>query len=365
MKKLFEMVENNNYNDLKQTIVLNPTINLTLIKSHCSLLYTSVRYRAKECFDILVEIPSVISFENTISNSALSIAIEYYINGMNQSNKYYIDRLLENKIHIHDILHRSIKDKDLFLYLYDKVDKTKLKVLLLIQKSLLENCIYVFECLMDTVNVLDMGINRKYEILIEIIAKDNIEALTIFMKNNINIKEYTFLLYSAIMYDSINIFNYFYNIYNKMSKEELNNIPNVNNIKSIFSNNRYKSVNKMKMISMILKLDINFTNISQSIADLYTQSLNIYSPYNKNLLELSGYNIIELLFENKLVLTNPTSYINIPNFNKVLTRTFTNEIIKNNFHKMIANFFDICLKYKFKPIDEIQILLEKYKIPIN
>jgi hypothetical protein len=370
MKKLFEMVENNNYNDLKQIIVSNPTINLGLQKSRCSLLYTSVRYRAKECFDILVEIPSVISFENGHYNSALSVAIEYYINGRNQSNKYYIDRLLENKMKAHNVLFRSIKDKNLFLYLYDKVDKTNIQFLQIVHKSLEEGCMDVFECMVDTAIGLNQlgvinGINIVYEILNEVISKDNTEALDIIMKYNINIKGYSFLLYNAITYDSINTFNYFYNIYSKMSKEDLNNIPNVTNIRSIFPDNRYKSVHRIKMISMILKLGIKFVNVSQSISELYIQSLNQYPTYSRNFLELYGYDVINLLFENKLILTNPITHINFPIFSKVLSRTFTSEVVKNNYFNTIAKFFDICSKYNFKPTDEVQNLLQKYKIPVK
>jgi len=370
MNILFEMVENNNYNDLKQTIVSNPTINLAVKKSGCSLLYNSVKYRAKECFDILVEIPHVITYENTCYVSALSLAIKYYINGKNQSNKYYIDILLENKMTVHNILSHSIKDKELFLYLYDKVDKTTLPILQIINKSLVEGCIYAFECIVDTVINYNLNINNeinyKYEILNEIIAKDNMEALEIFMNNNIQIKNYPFLLYNALKHDSINTFNYFYNIYNKMSIEDLNKIPNVNNIQYIFYDMYYyKNGIKMNMFNMLFKLGIKFENVSLLTADFYTKSLNQFSTYNKNILELLGYNIIILLFENKLIVTNPIEYINIPVFSKVISRTFSNETTKTHFNSIIGRFFDICMTYNFKPTPEIQQLLQKYKIPVK
>lgn len=370
MNRLFEMVENNNYNDLKQIIVSNPTIDLALKKSSCSLLYNSVKYRSKECFDILVEIPSVITYENTSYNSALSLAIKYYINGRNQTNKYYIDILLENKMTVHSVLSHSIKDKELFLYLYDRVDKTKLPILQIINKSLIEGCIYAFECIVDTVINYNLDINNeinlKYEILNEIIVKDNMEALEVFMSKNINIKEYSFLLYNALKHGSINTFNYFYNIYNKMSIEDLNKIPNVNNINSIFYEmHYYKNGTKMNMFNMLFKLGIKFGNVSLLIADFYTKSLSQYSCYIKNILELLGYNIIILLFENKLIVTNPIEYINIPIFSKAISRTFSNETIKAHFNSMVGRFFDICATSNFKPTPEIQQLLQKYKIPLK
>jgi hypothetical protein len=369
MKKLFEMVENNDYNELKQTIVLNPNVNLSLQKSRWSLLYTSVKYRAKECFDILVEIPSVIAYENTHYQSALSVAVDYYINGRNQSNKYYIDRLVENKMKAQNVLFRSIKDKDLFLYLYDKVDKTKIQFLQIVHRSLEEGCMDVFECVVDTAIGLNQlgvinGTNTVYEILVAVIAKDNMEALEIFMKNHINIKQYSFLLYTVIKNGSMNAFNYFYNIYSKMSKEELNNIPNVSNLDAILYDNYYKE-NKTTMFNMIFKLGINFGNVALSIASIYTQSLYSYSEYHRNFLEQNGYENIKLLFENKLVTTNPTVYINIPNFTKVLSRTFTLQQVQINYMNTIAKFFDICIKYNYKPTDELQLLLTKYKIPVK
>ena len=369
MKKLFEMVENNDYNELKQTIVLNPNINLSLQKSRCSLLYTSVKYRATECFDILVELPHVITYEDTIYQSALSVAVDYYINGKNQSNKYYIDRLIENKMKVHNVLFRSVKDKDLFLYLYDKVDKTKIQFLQIVHRCLNEGCMDVFECVVDTVIGLNQlgvinGTNIVYEILNEIIAKDNMVALEIFMKNNINIKQYSFLLYTAIKYGSMNTFNYFYNIYSKMSKEELNNIPNATNLNSILYDNFYKET-KMDMINMVFKLGINFGNVALSIATMYTQSLCSYSEYQRNYLEQNGYEKMKLLFENKLVTTNPTVYINIPSFTKVLSRTFTLHQVQINYTNTIAKFFNICIKYNYKPTEELQLLLTKYKIPVK
>jgi hypothetical protein len=369
MKKLFEMVENNNYNELKQAIVLNPNINLSVNCSRWTLLYTSVKYRATECFDILVDIPSVIAYENTHYQSALSVAVDYYINGKNQSNKYYIDRLVENKMNAQNVLFRSVKDKDLFLYLYDKVDKTKIQFLQIVHKSLEEGCMDVFECVVDTAIGLNQlgvinGINIVYEILVAVMAKDNMEALEIFMKNHINIKQYSFLLYTIIKNGSMNAFNYFYNIYSKMSKEELNNIPNVSNLDAILYDNYYKDT-KLTMFNMIFKLGINFGNVALSIATMYTQSLSIYSEYHRNHLEQNGYENMKLLFENKLVTTNPTVYINIPSFTKVLSRTFTLHQVQINYTNTIAKFFDICIKYNYKPTEELQLLLTKYKIPVK
>lgn len=369
MKRLFEMVENNNYNELKQTVILNPNINLSLEKSRCSLLYTSVKYRATECFNILVGIPSVIAYENTHYQSALSVAVDYYINGKNQNNKYYIDRLIENEMKVHNVLIRSVKDKDLFLYFYDKVDKTKIPFVQLVHRSLEDGCMDVFECVVDTlIGLNELGVingtNTIYETLQEIISKDNMEALEIIMKMNINIKQYSFLLYTAIKYGSINTFNYFYNIYSKMPKEELNNIPNATNLNSILYDTYYKE-NKKNMVNMVFKLGINFGNVALSIANIYTQSLYSYSEYHKNYLEQNGYENIKLIFENKLVTTNPIVHINIPSFTKVLSRTFALQQVQVNYMNTIAKFFDICMKYNYKPTEELQLLLTKYKIPIK
>jgi hypothetical protein len=372
MKKLFEMVENNNYNELKQAVVLNQNINLSIEKSRCSLLYTSVKYRAKECFDILVEIPSVIAYENTIYQSALSVAVDYYINGRNQSNKYYIDRLVENKMTVHNVLFRSIKDKELFFYLYDKVNKTKIQFSQIIYMSLANRCMDVFECVVDTIFGLNQlgvinGTNIIYETLHEIIAKDNMEALGIFMKNNINIKQYSFLLYSAVKNGSINTFNYFYNYYSKLTKEELNAIPNVGYMHTILYDifNNYNKENRINMLLRVFKLGINFTNVNASIIEFFMKSLSHYSSYTKCSLDTYGYEIINLFFENKQVTTNPLLNLSIPNFTNVVSRTFQNQIIQTNYMNTIAKFFDICMKYNYKPTDEVQLLLTKYKIPVK
>jgi len=368
MKRLFEVVENNNYNELQREIDINPNINLSYYKSQFSLLSTAVKYRAKECFDILVEFPSVITFDNSHYYNSLSVAVNYYINGRNQSNKYYIDRLIEKKMNVINVLPRSVKDIDLFFYLYDKADKTKLPFIQLISKSLTEGCMYVFDCIVDMVigmNVINNGINTLYEILCEVILRDNMEALDILMKKNINIKQYSFLLYTAIKHGSTNTFNYFYNFYKKLSNEELNNIPNVSNLNTILYD-IYYNANKMEMLNMIFKLGINFGNVATSIASTFTQSLSQYSQYSRNtIMDQSHYNVINLLFENKLVTTNPIVYLTIPAITKIVSRTFTQPHIQTNYMKLVAKFFDTCMLYNYKPTDEIQTLITKYKIPVK
>jgi hypothetical protein len=95
------------------------------------------------------------------------------------------------------------------------------------------------------------------------------------------------------------------------------------------------------------------------------KSLSHYSSYTKCSLDTYGYEIINLFFENKQVTTNPLLNLSIPNFTSVVSRTFQNQIIQTNYMNTIAKLFDICMKYNYKPTDEVQLLLTKYKIPVK
>ena len=373
MKQLFDMVENNNYIELKQLISVNPNINLNLRKSSKTLLYESVLYRAKECFDILVDLPSIKLYEESITyNSALHKAIQYYMNAKNENNRYYIDQLIEKGYASHNMLRHCVSDRELFFYLFDKSDKSKLQVLTIIYASLSGNYMYSFECMLHSYLVLNIngdtmiGTNIKLTTLNEIIAKDNMGALEIFMKfgSGVNsLKEYNFLLYIAANNESINTFNYFYDYYSKLTIEELNNIPQAKNIENLFSLSSNSDV-KLKMVDKILKLKLNF-NVEIALVSMYLQSLNLFSAYSKTILDKSGYEIMTLIFENKKVLTNPILQFQVPMFSKAISRTFTTPALQTRFNNMVAKFFDICLKYNYKPTDEILALLDKHKIPIK
>ena len=368
MSQLFEMVQNNNYIGLNQLIDTNPTIDLTYVKSRVTLLYKSVEYRAKECFDVLVRIPSVIKRDNINFNSALYCAVKYYINGANPSNRYYIEKLIENGSNTASSVEISVPDKELFSYLFDKSDKTRLQYIPLLHNVLITKKMYAFECILNTLVTLNLnfhnGINILYETLIEIINCDNMEALGIFMKQNVNIKQYSFLLYTAYTYDSINTFNYFYDYYSKLTTEELNAISNVGNAHTLFDYYKNK-LHHPYMFDKIFQLNINYIDLNKTITSAYLSNLNNSVCY-KERYELFIKLLIKF-FDKNMVQSNPIPTIDISLFKKILCRTFGGVFNAHHqtYNNYIAQFFDICAKYKFGPSPEISALLEKYKIPVK
>jgi hypothetical protein len=136
---LFYIVANNDHDQLKQLIQSHKPINYNGIKSKNSLLSLSIKCRARECFDLLVNLPDMISLLSsaTIYNG-METAISNYIQSQSESDKYYLYVLLEKNVpimNIKDIVNCSNLFNIVFNYINDKQDMVNLILLCAIYKS--------------------------------------------------------------------------------------------------------------------------------------------------------------------------------------------------------------------------------------
>ena len=127
MTKLFEKIVANDYIWLENFIQIkdNKTINLlNSIKSKYSIIHKAIEVRAKECFDILINIPEINIYNCSLGCiNGLDIALDYYITAPNNINKYYVDKLLEkNNIVISaSTFIKCINSEYLFLKTFEKL----------------------------------------------------------------------------------------------------------------------------------------------------------------------------------------------------------------------------------------------------
>lgn len=94
-KKLFELVINNNYDELSVAIQNKQVDFKSQNRRNIYIIPTAVEYRAIECFELLINgIPDDKVNEFTMCQSGLNKALEYYGNAPNPKNKYFIEKIL-------------------------------------------------------------------------------------------------------------------------------------------------------------------------------------------------------------------------------------------------------------------------------
>jgi hypothetical protein len=108
LTKIFELVQYNNYEELDK-IIKYTNVDLRLSNRRNEyLIPVAIKYRSKECFDLLIE-SKYLDTTNSEKNG-LRIAIEYYCNAPNESNSYYLMRLFGKQVEFKlDIFHYIFK----------------------------------------------------------------------------------------------------------------------------------------------------------------------------------------------------------------------------------------------------------------
>jgi hypothetical protein len=356
--KLYDIIEYNDYETLNFELLNDPEFKK--IKSSISLLQHSIKYRAKECFDILIENQTTCNIEDTGSSC---LAVQYYVNAPYACNKYYIDKMIEKKFNFDIALKYACKNNELYTILFDRVNKDKINYTSNAIYCLINNKMDIFESIIKYL----MENNRTEHInsiFTEIIYCDSMTGLDFLMKLNYNWKAQPFILYTLLKTKSENMFNYFYNLYKNLSKEELNNIPNIKNFKCLFVTNKHSST----YINNILTLDITYDNIAKDLLEKYMDDIKLYSRYNTPYFEMNGYSLMELLFTHNKILTNPLIYINNGSFDI----SISNAIVRHSnalypldkIKLFVKKFFDICRHNKYNYSNEQFEILKKHKIII-
>lgn len=299
--QLFKMVSANDYEGLNQVIQSGKMANFNTSKSGHSLLSKSIQVRARECFDLLVEIPNYHILQNQSSNiNGLSIAVEYYLIGQNFSNEYYFNKLLEKNVIIdEDVVILAIDNNLVFQKLYIRLPKNTVYYNLL-DKAIERNNHHILNQLLEDVTNQNLNqiqlqaINKKiFKFAFE---HCNIQVLDL-IKDKISLTEY---LECPTLYCTRNrynykfnkeLFDYIYNYYKNLSPEVLENIRNIKkfNLRQISckDHNIYK-----ECLTKILELPIKFDSLGWSIEIIIMERLKSWCILSHHHKELEIVNIV-------------------------------------------------------------------------
>ena len=366
MTDLFKIISANNYELLEEMIQTNETNIFNCIKNSISLIYRAIEVRAYECFNILIDIPNLTILKNTSHYvTGLSIAVTYYMDAPNVSNKYYLDRLLEKNVHITEsLLIKCSTNYDIFNRLLNNSIHTKDSILYCIKNAHnidIINKIYDWlnkikpNYYNNTINIFDFN-----NLVFKMIINTGQICMLYFLKYTIKNVDWTVIDNEPSLYymfkrlgnnycsDSLYCnyeltFNWLYQEYLKLSVDELNDIIGIKLLDFMF----FSPHDRYDLIKQILHLPIDFNDAINNISQLIVKSIIEFK-----ILKIENYlQKIYLCLKFKLIKINP--------FNKLLdNQYFINELtdtlsyfnkvtIKNS---QLINYLKQ-LKYLFKYFD--------------
>ena len=262
--KLFKLVSNNDYETLGQLIEsrIKDKINFDCIKSASSLIYQAIQYRAKECFDLLVNIPN---YETLLKSdfNGLTIACQYYINAPNPSNEYYINKMLSVNAYVGlNVLVIALENFELFKILFTMANKESKPIQYLMSKCILFKKLNIFTYLHNyVITTENININMD-DIINESIGCDNVSILSYLsdlgklpMTNQNNIP----YIYIAVRNNAQGIFNFICSQLRQMTHDKLNQISNINDLSLIVTSYSIGPA-KPEYIKSLVELPIKYTS---------------------------------------------------------------------------------------------------------
>lgn len=302
--QLFKMVECNDYEGLEKLINSNQKIDFNVYRSGHSLLSKAIQVRARECFDLIMEIPNykyLTNTTNTYGGNGLAQILEYFSIAPNPSNEYYLNRLLEKNITIGSNIKKAINNPELFnkmlfkflqeegtnknsiiSLIYSAIDKNNFNIAVKLLEHL-DNVILVNSSQTEKINTYNFILN-------DAIIKQNIQLVDFIITNkNISISQIQSdinncpPLYSSFYKKNNLMFNYFYQLYQKLSPLELNLI---NGIESFNFNTSYNDILKTNFaeakeyLDKIFSLPIEFYEFEKIILKLFGTILNSHMTYH-------------------------------------------------------------------------------------
>lgn len=181
---LLKYVAYNNHEKLNENKLYIP-------KKFRSLLIASVKYHSKECFDIIIDNDMIITILNKCPHSITSI-FENFVLAPNDSNKYYVDKILPlltvitsnsmnyivNNLYLfQNIFNKLGKNENMFIHLFD----------IICSQDSISTYQYMYNYMVSNNYVFFNAswINR--HILIPCLVADSINILKELDTNNINI----------------------------------------------------------------------------------------------------------------------------------------------------------------------------------
>jgi hypothetical protein len=304
---LFELVINNNYDELALAIHFN-RVNIRGVNRKSSyILAAAIQYRSVECFDLLLDaIP--ITEKLSVSESGLNIATHYYANAPNNKNKYFIDKIMSKtnvefnhnsfytflyNIHVFNLFSDYILSNNPEKYLYEYIDMN-FEVYTILFNYCLNN------------NLLDETIVKK--IILNSISRKK-EQVLILVKNTHFIDNIWTMcpdIIDQIFKDKMSngLLKFFINLYNSQKPININPINSLKNIINyeidISKFNSYsgyyygkkESGNAINNFNLILTIDYNFDN-NNELTNLINKKINslLTEPWKKNTNSILEYKI--------------------------------------------------------------------------
>jgi len=370
MTQLFKIVSTNDYDTLEKLIMGNRKPDFNCIKSGISLVHKAIEVRALECFNLLMGLPdlSVVQSNNSSING-LGIALEYYSTAPNQSNKYYLDKLIEKNVSIDAYsLGKCMGDPVLFDSMFNRLDKNVNSITNLIGTSVSKTNVHVMNKLYDWLysnnptyystpetrnafndNILRTAIAANNIIAIEHLEKLGHNILSVKYSNNNPIPS---LYYAYISSTESIAFNFIFSRMEKMDAESLNQIPGIKKLKNILNNSIYyysgsTNKNTLDFIRKILSLPVDWEDLADCIADYYQMIYRELAGYYWNSKRtkdkmIERQNLMYMLLKTNKVKSNPFDKLNVgknelnTNINTGIKRCGTNNPTALNEMKLIA-----------------------------
>lgn len=367
--QLFNMVRANDYVGLEKAIENKKNLINYCIDLNDSVIAKAIEVRALECFNLLIninELNLILQSENP-AISGLAIAIDYYLRAPYNSNKYYLEKLVEKSVCVvPEVLGKCICDQTLFQELFPKIKHTYTNLLSLVTKAMSKLNSQAIKWLFDFIRTSNLdwyvepaGKNKfNDQVLKAGITHDNCEVIDYLKLIGHEIQfckdgSKTILsLEYAIKKNSTNAFNYFHEQISQLDTfKQVELFPNKKIDEFIATNSKLNGI-FCTQLEKLLSLQVPWENIHVAIANLI---IEIYKyqwhqfNYKKEIEYItSKQNLIYILGKSGKVNGNPYTLLNQAK-STINTHLKANYLLINKF----ANSTDI--------LAELKLVLRKNK----
>ena len=330
MTKLFEKVSANDWEWIEQLTHSQKEVNWNCIRFRLSLVHRAIEVRALKTFDILMTIPQLTVFTNSSGLvNGMTKALEYYAEAPNQENAHYLHKLLEKNVYVDISLLIQYIDKEwIYDLLFSRLKKTDMELKQLLDKAIRINNMLIIQKIYEYMETNDNTIATFYSPANRIAFNNVIFSYTLQSIHNnkvvIGNNIIEFLISKNICWKTINniptlyhvaasgnelVFNYFLNMYKNLSEDELNNIPNIRHLNNLFANKQHTYITD-NILKSILKLPINFNDMSVHIMDMYYSIYSSYYYYSYVIDSVvSKFTKMFILLTEKKILSNPYDHL--------------------------------------------------------
>lgn len=325
---LFSIINNNDYIKLKKLINQGQIINLiNMTRMGISLIYKAIEYRSRECFDILIDINNLTVLKNESSYiNGLHIAMKYYNNAQNDSNLYYVEKLLEKGANITVDILKNINDKNIFLKIFCRLNKTKERIdsLLkyLISNGKMEQLEDVYFWLIEEEPEYFNSKTNKNKFLEELfctaIKTNNLEMIDILRSEKIDLKivkdnnQITNSLFFALKNSCKTSFEYLINFYKGLSQTEFDNIKDIKELNLLMD--KCTNTEILFLLCKLINFKYDIGDQTKFVENIIRKNIILGTRHiTRNNIDYNDdyYMLIYLLGKNNFIKQNPlNNFIN-------------------------------------------------------